>query len=200
MVIWQENVNGRDSTRLMIHCPTLHTTHGIDSIHLAKVSTKGVFHDYTWLYQWFRVSQNNLTLYPVPFQNNHSDFSGYFFSYKLFNLFKPKVWDQVKNLGGGVGGWGGAKRHPLEMNKGAPWDLMLLKVILKPINCDRMQKIRPISKSFNEILPFKNFKKMRFCHTLTYRNRRNSLNFLDTELIFWIYSSLYIIYKWYFAT
>ena len=29
--------------------------------------------------------------------------------------------------------WGGAKCHPLEINKGAPWDLMLQKVILKPI-------------------------------------------------------------------
>ena len=28
---------------------------------------------------------------------------------------------------------GGANCHPLEINKGAPWDLMLLKVILKPI-------------------------------------------------------------------
>ena len=28
---------------------------------------------------------------------------------------------------------GGAKRHPLEINKGAPGDLILLKVILKPI-------------------------------------------------------------------
>ena len=31
----------------------------------------------------------------------------------LFNPFKPKVWDRFKNLGGG------AKRHRLEINKGA---------------------------------------------------------------------------------
>ena len=45
----------------------------------------------------------------------------------LFNPIKPNVFWIVKNPGGG------AKRHPLEINKGAPWDLMLLKVILKPI-------------------------------------------------------------------
>ena len=40
-----------------------------------------------------------------------------------------------------------------------------------------MQKIRPISQNFNEILTFENLEKMRFCHTLTYENHRNSLNF-----------------------
>ena len=43
------------------------------------------------------------------------------------NPIKPNVFWIVKSPGGG------AKRHPLEINKGAPWDLMLLKVILKPI-------------------------------------------------------------------
>ena len=43
------------------------------------------------------------------------------------NPIKPGVFWIVKNPGGG------AKRHPLEINKGAPWDLMLLKAILKPI-------------------------------------------------------------------
>ena len=42
---------------------------------------------------------------------------------------------------------------------------------------DHMQKIRPISQNFNEILTFENWEQMRLCHTLTYENRRNSLNF-----------------------
>ena len=46
----------------------------------------------------------------------------------VFNPILPNVFRRVKSLGGG-----GAKRHPLEINKGAPGDLMLLKVILKPI-------------------------------------------------------------------
>ena len=40
-----------------------------------------------------------------------------------------------------------------------------------------MQKIGPLSQNFNEILTFENLETMRFCHTLTYENRRNSLNF-----------------------
>ena len=51
---------------------------------------------------------------------------------------------------------------------------------------DHMQKIRPISQNFNEILTFENFEKMRFRHTLTYENHCNSLNFLDRGHIFWI--------------
>ena len=47
-----------------------------------------------------------------------------------------------------------------------------------------MQKIRPISKNVNKLLTFENLDKMKFCHTLTYENRRNLLNFLDTGLIF----------------
>ena len=35
-------------------------------------------------------------------------------------------------------------------------------------------------------ISFKNLEKMRFLHTLTYENCCNSLNFLDTGLIFWI--------------
>ena len=49
-------------------------------------------------------------------------------------------------------------------------------------SCDHMQKIRPISQDFNEILTFENVEKMRFCHTLTYENRHNALNFLDRGL------------------
>ena len=49
-----------------------------------------------------------------------------------------------------------------------------------------MQKIRPISQNFKGILTFENLEKMRFCHTLTYENRRNSLNFLDRGLKFLI--------------
>ena len=51
---------------------------------------------------------------------------------------------------------------------------------------DHMQKIGPISQNFDEILTFENMVTMRFCHTLTYENRRNSLNFLDRGLIFCI--------------
>ena len=42
---------------------------------------------------------------------------------------------------------------------------------------DHLQKIKPISQNFNEILTFENFKTLRFCQTLTYKNRHNSLNF-----------------------
>ena len=57
---------------------------------------------------------------------------------------------------------------------------------------DDMQKIGPLSQNFNEILTFENLETMRFCHTLTYENRRNSLNFLDRGLIFWPFSYLYV--------
>ena len=49
-----------------------------------------------------------------------------------------------------------------------------------------MQKIRPVSQNFNEILTLENFETLRFCYTWTYENRRNSLNLLDRVLIFWI--------------
>ena len=49
-----------------------------------------------------------------------------------------------------------------------------------------MQKIRPISQTLNEILTFENFETLRFCQTLTYEYRRNSLNFLDRGLIFYL--------------
>ena len=53
----------------------------------------------------------------------------------------------VKNPGGG------AKRHPLEINKGGPWDLMLLKVILKPIKAMiTRKKLDPYLKITNAIL------------------------------------------------
>ena len=45
----------------------------------------------------------------------------------VFNPIFPTYFGGSKVWGGG------AKRHPLEINKGAPGDLMLLKVILKPI-------------------------------------------------------------------
>ena len=90
----------------------------------------------------------------------------------IFNPILPNVFQRVKSPGG----------HPLEINKGVPWDLMLLKVILKPIK-DHMQKIIPISQNYSEILTFENLDKMRFCHTLTYENRQNSLNFWE---FFWI--------------
>ena len=60
-----------------------------------------------------------------------------------------------------------------------------------------MQKIGPISQNFNEILTFENMETMRFCHTLTYENRRNSLNFLDRGLIFCTFSYLYVFKKSY---
>ena len=33
---------------------------------------------------------------------------------------------------------------------------------------DQIQKIRPVSQNFNEILTFEILEKMRFCHTLTH--------------------------------
>ena len=56
-----------------------------------------------------------------------------------------------------------------------------------------MQKIRPISQNFKEILTFENLEKMRFCHNLTYKN------FLDRGLIYWIFSYLYVFKKSFFA-
>ena len=52
--------------------------------------------------------------------------------------------------------------------------------------CTNMQKIRPISKKFTEILRFKNFETTRFCCTLLYESCRNLFNFQDTKVIFWI--------------
>ena len=50
------------------------------------------------------------------------------------------------------------------------------KSYFEPYNSyDHMQKIRPISQNFNEI--FENLEKRRFCHSLTYENRRKPLNF-----------------------
>ena len=42
--------------------------------------------------------------------------------------------------------------------------------------CSNMQKIRPISQIFTEILRFEIFEITRLCCTLTYKNWRNSLN------------------------
>ena len=47
--------------------------------------------------------------------------------FAALTLLNPTYFGSSKPRGGG------AKRHPLEINKGAPWDLMLLKAILKPI-------------------------------------------------------------------
>ena len=44
------------------------------------------------------------------------------------NPINPDVWNSYEILGGE-----GAKLHPLEINKGAPWELMLLKAFWKPI-------------------------------------------------------------------
>ena len=63
-----------------------------------------------------------------------------------------------------------------------------------------MPKFRTISQKFNEILRFENFEIIRFRHTLTHENCHNSLNFKDTGLIFWIYSSLCVFYKSSLAT
>ena len=51
---------------------------------------------------------------------------------------------------------------------------------------DHLQKIRCLSQKFTDILRFENFEITIFCHTLAYENRRNSLNFWDTRLTFWI--------------
>ena len=64
----------------------------------------------------------------------------------VFNPILPNVFRRVKSLGGG------AKRHPLEINKGAPGDLMLLKVILKPIKvmitCKKLDPYLKISTRY----------------------------------------------------
>ena len=65
---------------------------------------------------------------------------------------------------------------------------------------DQMQNFRPLSKKFSEISRFEKFEFLRFCFTLTHRNCHNSLNFWDTGLIFWIYSSFYVFYKSCLAT
>ena len=65
---------------------------------------------------------------------------------------------------------------------------------------DHMQNFRPLSQKFSEISRFEKFEFLRFCLTLTHRNCHNSLNFWDTGLIFWIYSSFYVFYKSCLAT
>ena len=60
---------------------------------------------------------------------------------------------------------------------------------------DHMQNFRPLSQKFSEISRFEKFEFLRFCLTLGHRNCHNSLNFWDTGLIFWIYSSFYVFYK-----
>ena len=78
---------------------------------------------------------------------------------------------------------------------------MLLKAFWKPIKVmSRCKKNRPLSQKFNEILRFENFEITRFCLTLTHENYRNSLNFWDKGIIFWIYSSFYVFYKSCLAT
>ena len=54
------------------------------------------------------------------------------------------VWESSENSMGGVKD---AERHPVEMNKGTSWDILLLKIILKPIKAMiKYKKIKPISK------------------------------------------------------
>merc|ERR1711954_20454 len=49
------------------------------------------------------------------------------------------------------------------------------------------------SQKVSDILRFEIFLDLRFCHDLTHENGRNSLNFLDRGLIFWIFSYLYVL-------
>ena len=69
------------------------------------------------------------------------------------------------------------------------------KVILKPIKVMNMQNFRLLPQKFSEISRFEKFEFLRFCLTLTHKNCHNSLNFWDTGLKFWIYSSFYVFYK-----
>ena len=55
------------------------------------------------------------------------------------------------------------------------------------------------SQKLDEISGFENLKKLRFRLGLTHENSRNSLNFLDTGPIFWIFSYLYVCKKSYLA-
>ena len=112
----------------------------------------------------------NKTLTPPKVNNKFIDphFEWVFMAY--LTLLSPRSGQGSKTRGG-------AKHHPLEINKSYFGTYK---------SYDHMQKIRPISQNFNEILTFENWEQMRFCHTLTYENRRNSLNFWDRGLKFWI--------------
>ena len=69
------------------------------------------------------------------------------------------------------GGGGGAKRHPLEIKKKSVVRPYVAKSYFETFKSyDPMQKIRPISQDYNQILAFKKVEKMRFCHTLTYED------------------------------
>ena len=47
------------------------------------------------------------------------------------------------------------------------------------------------SHKVSEVYRFENSMKLRLHLDLTHKNVRNSLNFLDTRLTFWIYSNFY---------
>ena len=97
-----------------------------------------------------------------------------------FNPLNGDVSDSQLNAGG-VSKWPRLKIYLniFRFTRNLVW-LFLIAI------CTNMQKIRPISQKFTEILRFKNFGLTRFCCTLTYENCRNSLNFWDTKVIFWI--------------
>ena len=54
------------------------------------------------------------------------------------------------------------------------------------INLTLLNPRSEIASKTQGIFTFENLEKMRFCHTLTYKNCRNLLNFLDRGLKFWI--------------
>merc|ERR1711954_22930 len=56
------------------------------------------------------------------------------------------------------------------------------------------------SQKVSDILRFENFLDLRFCHDLTHENGRDSLNFSERGLIFWIFSYLYVLKKSYLKT
>ena len=90
-----------------------------------------------------------------------SDWStGLFINYKIqlnLTLLRPTYFGGSKVRGGG------AKHHPLEINKGAQWDLMLQKVILKPIKVMiTCKKLAPYLKYSSRNWDLKNLRKWDF--------------------------------------
>ena len=122
-------------------------------------------------------------------QKNGHPFCIQFVVFYIFLIYFSQVRKTLNPLNGDV--------SDSQLNAGSKWPR--LKIYLNVFRftrnlvwlfiiaiCTNMQKIRPISQKFTEILRFENFEITRFCFTLTYKNCRNSLNFWDTKVKFWI--------------
>ena len=117
----------------------------------------------------------------------------------LLNLIRILFWTHWTIDCWPIGG--GPQRPPLR-NQGRShfWPHVAKSYFETYKSYDHMQNFRPLSQKFSEISRFEKFEFLRFCLTLTHRNCHNSLNFWDTGLIFWIYSSFYVFYKSCLAT